>query len=130
MRLRVGSRRFMLKSNSLIVWQLSHAITNHWCLVTRAAAMVGQNHAVLPAASRALNSSTVASASASAEITRPWGAPKAQGTVAGRWTRLIERGPCLISRSSASSSSIVIVAERPHARLENRRAPIAVDEPS
>jgi hypothetical protein len=38
--------------------------------------------------------------------------------------------PRLISRSSASSSSIVIVVERPHARLENRRAPIAVDEPS
>src|SRR5215471_13382 len=33
----IGLLLSMLKSSSMIVWQLSHAITSQWCLVTRAA---------------------------------------------------------------------------------------------
>ena len=48
----------MRKSILVIVSQESQAMTNQWCLMASAAPMVGQNHAILPAASRALNCST------------------------------------------------------------------------
>jgi len=35
-----GSRGFMFKWCSVMVWRLSQAITSEWCLVARAAAMV------------------------------------------------------------------------------------------
>jgi hypothetical protein len=36
-----GSRGFIDRSISVMVWQLSQAMTSQWCFVARAAPMVG-----------------------------------------------------------------------------------------